>query len=330
MTTIEAYAGKKILVTGGLGFIGSNLIHNLARIPSTQIVVLDSLAPEMGGNQFNLNNLERPVEICIADMADQDRIAEMVTGVDFIFNLAGQISHIDSMANPFADLHANYSAHLSLLEACRLHNPKVKIVFASTRQVYGRTVGSVSETHPANPLDINGNHKLAAETCHRLYHDVYGIKSVVLRLNNTYGPRQMVKHPRQGFIGWFIRKAVDGEEIQIFGSGKQRRSLNHVDDVVSALLLAGTLESDIGTFNLGSEQYFSLEEIAAMLIELSGKGSIRYVEFPPERKCIDIGDVELDFSLFHSKTGWTPKVDFKEGLRTTLDFYQKYYDGYWN
>ncbi len=330
--TFEKYRGRSILITGGLGFIGSNLANRLAEIEDVEITIIDSLAESQGGNLYNIESIKDRVRLNVADMGDSWVINHLVGGVDYIFNLAGSVSHIDSMTMPHNDLQHNCIAHLSLLEACRMFNPGVKIVFTSTRQVYGKPAYlPLDEHHRVQPTDINGIHKHAAEMYHLLYERAYGLRTVVLRLTNTYGERQQLNHNRQGFISWFIRQAMDGETIQLFGDGRQRRDLNYVDDVVDALLLAGLSEAAEGDiFNLGHPQNVSLAEIANQLITLTGRGAVVGVPFPPERQLTDVGNCYCSSKKIEQLLGWKPKTDLKEGLRRTIEFYQQNRKHYWS
>jgi UDP-glucose 4-epimerase len=329
--TFEKYKGRTVLITGGLGFIGSNLVHRLSEIEDIEIIIVDSLAEGQGGNLFNIESIKERVKLNIADMNDSWVINHLVGGVDYIFNLAGSVSHIDSMNMPHNDLHYNCAAHLSLLEACRMFNPHVKIVFTSTRQVYGKPAYlPVDERHRIQPMDINGINKHAAEMYHLLYQRAYGLRTVILRLTNTYGERQQLNHNRQGFISWFIRQAMEGETIELFGDGRQRRDLNYVDDVVDALLLAGLSEEAEGEiFNLGHPQNVSLAQIAAELISLTGRGAVVGVPFPPERQLTDVGNCYCSASKIERFLGWQPKTDLKEGLKRTIEFYQQNREAYW-
>jgi UDP-glucose 4-epimerase len=318
------YRGRSVLITGGLGFIGSNLARRLATCGDVEIVILDALIPGQGGNPYNLRGIEDRVKVFRADMGDDYVINHLVAGVDYIFNLAGQVSHLDSLLHPRRDLELNCAAQLTLLEACRNYNPHVKIVFTSTRQVYGKSVYlPVDEQHRVAPLDINGIHKLAAEHYHLLYYRLYGTRAVCLRLTNTYGPRQLVGHNRQGFIGWFVRKALAGEVIELYGEGRQRRDLNHVDDVVEALLLAGASERAEGeVFNLGGGEPVSLAKVAEELIALTGRGSVRAVPFPPEQQLIDVGNCYLSCRKLEAAVGWRPRTPLRAGLARTVEFYR--------
>ena len=324
------YKGRSALITGGLGFIGSNLARRLVEI-GVEVTVLDALMPEQGGNQYNLRDMLGRVQIHTADMRDQKAVNHLVGGVDYVFNLAGSASHLDSMQLPLRDLELNCASNLTLLEACRNFNPHVKVVFTSTRQVYGKPVYlPVDEHHRLAPLDVNGINKLAAEHYHLLYHRVYGTRTVCLRLTNTYGPRQLLHHCRQGFISWFIRQAIDGGVIELVGEGRQRRDLNYVDDVVEALLLAGASEAAEGKiYNLGSEAPVSLVELAEELISITGRGSLRRVPVPPERQLIDVGNIHTSFAKIESAVGWRPRTPLRRGLERTVSFYRQHRAHYW-
>src|SRR6478736_5400432 len=271
----NTFHAARVLVTGGLGFIGSMLARRLVEL-GAQITLVDSLIPIYGGNLRNVAGIEDRVKINIADVRDEYSMDYLVQGQDFLFNLAGQSSHLDSMRDPYTDLEINCRAQLSILEACRKHNPGLKLVYTSTRQIYGKPdYLPVDERHPLHPTDVNGINKMAGEWYHILYNNVYGIRATSLRMTNTYGPRQYVKDARMGFIGWFIRKAVLGEEIQIYGDGSQIRDFNYVDDVVDALLRVGATDEANGqVFNLGGEP-ISHVEVTQLLIKVAGRGSYR-------------------------------------------------------
>ena len=324
----DFYRGKKALVTGGLGFIGSNLCRTLADL-GARVTAVDSLLPDYGGNLFNLAGYEDKVRINIADVRGHG-IEYLVRGQDVLFNLAGQVSHIDSMTDPVTDLEINCTSQLRILEAVRRSNPEMKVVYAGTRQVYGKPQYlPVDEKHPLHPTDVNGINKISGEMYHLVYHAVYGLRASSLRLTNTYGPRQLIKHNRQGFIGWFVRQALLGEEIQLFGDGQQKRDFNHVDDVVDAFLAAGASASADGrVFNLGASPPSTLLELVKLLVEVSGRGSYRLVPFPEERKRIDIGDFYADTSLVRETLGFAPKVPLRDGLASTLEFYRAHLEHY--
>jgi UDP-glucose 4-epimerase len=326
-----AYRGSRVLITGGMGFIGSNLAHRLVELDA-QVTLVDSLIPIYGGNQRNIAGIEHRVRVNIADVRDEYSMNYLVQGQDYLFNLAGQTSHLDSMTDPYTDLEINCRAQLSILEACRKNNPHLKLVYASTRQIYGKPdYLPVDERHLLHPVDVNGVNKMAGEWYHILYNNVYGIRACALRLTNTYGPRMRVKDARQTFLGIWIKRLIDEEPIQVFGDGSQIRDFNYVDDVVEALLLAGASSAaDGGIFNLGSDETINLRDLAALLIDINGGGSFEIVPFPSDRKVIDIGDYYADYRLIQGRLGWRPKVPLREGLRRTIEFYRREREYYWS
>ena len=323
----DFYRDRRVLVTGGLGFIGSNLCRALADL-GADVTAVDSLLPDYGGNVFNLSGYEDRVRINIADVRGHG-MEYLVRGQEVLFNLAGQVSHLDSMTDPVTDLEINCTSQLRVLEAVRRGNPELKIVYAGTRQIYGRPQYlPVDEKHLLQPVDVNGINKISGEFYHLVYHQVYGIRASSLRLTNTYGPRQLIRHNRQGFIGWFIRQAALGEEIQVFGDGTQKRDFTHVEDVVDAFLRAGASDASDGqVFNLGDEAPVSLLELAELLVEVAGA---RYtlVPFPPERKRIDIGDFYADIAKIRSTLGWEPRKPLREGLAETVEYYRAHREHY--
>jgi dTDP-glucose 4,6-dehydratase/UDP-glucose 4-epimerase len=327
---IELYKNKHVLITGGLGFIGSNLARNLVDI-GANVTLVDSLIPTYGGNLFNINDIKNQLTYNISDVRDPYAMAYLVKGQDYLFNLAGQTSHMDSMIDPNTDLEINAAAQLSILEACRKNNPGVKLVFASTRQLYGKPdYLPVDEKHPIRPVDVNGINKLAGEWYHLLYNNVYGIRACALRLTNTYGPAMRVKDARQTFLGIWVKLLLEGKPIKVFGDGKQLRDFNYVDDCVDALLLAGASDEANGkVYNLGSKEVIDLKELAKLMIDVGSEGSYELVPFPPERKVIDIGDYYSDYSLIQNELGWTPKVSLKDGLIKTLNYYKTNGQHYW-
>ena len=327
----SVFRDRKVLITGGLGFIGSNLAHRLVGL-GARVTLVDSLIPHYGGNLFNIRGIEDKVRVNISDVRDRYSIEYLVQGQDYLFNLAGQVSHIDSMEDPFTDLEINCRSQISILEACRHHNPEIRVVFAATRQEYGKPQYlPVDEEHPLRPTDVNGINKVAGEWYHLLYCDVYDIRTTTLRLTNTYGPRQLMKHNRQGFIAWFIRLAIEGKEIKIFGDGTQLRDFNYVDDVVEALLLAAANDSAIGkTYNLGGDEVVSLKELTELILEVAGGGSYELVPFPEEKKRIDIGSFYADYSKIRNELGWRYRTSLREGLTRTIEYYRKHWRHYWS
>jgi len=324
------YKGKKVLITGGLGFIGSNLAIKLCDF-GADIVIVDSLIEDYGGNLFNIEPVKDRVKVNIADVRDESSMNYLVRDKDFIFNLAGQVSHLDSMKDPYTDLEINCMSQLSILEARRKNNKDVKIVYAGTRQQYGKPdYLPVDEKHLVHPTDVNGINKMAGEWYHILYNNVYGIKAVSLRLTNTYGPRQLLKHNRQGFFGWFIRQILDGEEIKIFGDGNQVRDFNYIDDAVNAFLIAGASNNGFGSFyNLGGFERVSLKNLVEIMIKMNGGGSYRITPFPEERKIIDIGDFYASYEKIADELGWSPEIELAKGLKLTFDYYRKNRKHYW-
>jgi UDP-glucose 4-epimerase len=330
MNNLNVLNKKKVLITGGVGFIGSALARKLL-VLGAEVTLVDSLIPEYGGNLFNIQDIREHVTLNITDVRDPYAMSYLIQDQDFLFNLAGQTSHIDSMVDPQTDLNINALAQLSILEACRKHNPSITVIFASTRQLYGKPQYlPVDENHPAHPVDVNGINKLAGEWYHLLYDEVYGIRTCALRLTNTYGPGMRVKDARQTFLGIWMRKLIEGEPIQVFGDGLQLRDFNYVDDVVDAFLLAAIDRQAEGQiFNLGSQEYINLKTLAELMVSLDSSGTYEIVPFPPERKAIDIGDYYSDYSKINQTLGWQPKISLQEGLARTLDYYRQHYQHYW-
>ena len=327
---MKNYSGKEILITGGLGFIGSNLARRLVS-QGANLTLVDSLIPQYGGNAFNIDDIKNKVAVNVCDVRDTFAMEHLIQGKDYLFNLAGQTSHLDSMADPHTDLDINVAAQLSILEVCRKENPDIKIVFASTRQLYGRPdYLPVDEKHPIRPVDVNGINKLAGEWYHLLYNNVYGIRACALRLTNTYGPGMRVKDARQTFLGIWIRLLLEGKPIKVFGDGKQLRDFNFVDDCVEALLLAGANNNANGkVYNLGSSEIIGLSDLAEIMVNLGVSGNYELAPFPADRKAIDIGDYYSDYSLITKELGWVPKIDLKEGLKRTLNYYRAHFSHYW-
>jgi UDP-glucose 4-epimerase len=325
----EFYRGCRVLITGGLGFIGSNLARALVDL-GADVLIVDSLLQDYGGNLFNVAGLEPSARVNIADIRQGTTMNYLVRDRRVIFNLAGQVSHIDSMRDPHTDLEINCRSQLSLLEACRLHNPRTKVVFAGTRQVYGRPDRlPVDETHLVRPTDINGINKAAGENYHLVYNNVFGVRACSLRLTNVYGPRQLIRHNRQGFIGWFVRLVLEGAEIQVYGDGSQLRDFVYVDDVADAFLRAGYFDScNGGVFNVGGLEPIAHRDLVQLLIGLAGQGSVRFVPWPEDKRRIDIGSFYSDSSKFMAATGWRPAVDLRTGFERTLAYYREHFDKY--
>jgi UDP-glucose 4-epimerase len=325
----EFYRGRRVLIPGGLGFIGSNLARALVDL-GADVLLVDSLIPDYGGNLANIAGFESRLHVNIADVRQASTMSYLVQGRDVIFNLAGQVSHIDSMRDPHTDLEINCRSQLTILEACRQHNPQTKVVFAGTRQIYGRPERlPVDETHLVRPTDVNGINKAAGEHYHIVYNNVFGVRACSLRLTNVYGPRQLIRHNRQGFIGWFVRLALEGREIEVYGDGSQMRDFVYVDDVADAFLRAGASDVVNGdVFNVGGTEPIAHRDLVKILLEEAGRGSVRFVEWPDEKRKIDIGSFYSDSSKFTRTTGWQPTVTLREGFRRTFAYYREHLDRY--
>lgn len=323
MTPLDFYRGRRVMITGGLGFIGSNLAHRLVGL-GADVLLMDSLIPDYGGNLFNISGIESRVRVNVADVRQASTMNYLVRDREVIFNLAGQVSHIDSMRDPHTDLDINCRSQLTLLEACRHHNPSAKVVYASTRQIYGRPdTLPVTERQLVRPTDVNGINKAAGEYYHLVYNNVFGVRACALRLTNVYGPRQLLRHNRQGFIGWFIRLVLEDREIDVFGDGSQIRDFVYVDDAVEAFVAAGASDAVNGeAFNVGGDEHLAHRDLVALLVELAGQGRYRFIDWPPEKKAIDIGSFYTDSTLFMARTGWAPTVRLRDGFARTLAYYR--------
>jgi UDP-glucose 4-epimerase len=323
-----AFERSHCLVTGGLGFIGSHLVRKLVHL-GAHVTLVDSMIPEYGGNHYNVVDIQDRIQVNISDVRDPYSIRALLKGKQYLFNLAGQTSHMDSMSDPYTDLEINARAQLSILENCRRENLDIRIVFASTRQIYGKPQYlPVDEKHPLNPVDVNGIHKLAGEQYHMLYAKVYGLKTTCLRLTNTYGPAMRIKDSRQTFVGTWLRMALEGKPFEVWG-GEQLRDFNYVSDVVDALLLSAVCEGSIGRImNLGGGEVVSLKVLAELLCSLQPNADFKIASFPEERKKIDIGDFYANYDLAESLLGWKPAVTLRDGLALTLEFYREHFDLY--
>ena len=324
----SAFAGSRALITGGLGFIGSTLAARLVAL-GAEVTLLDNRYAEGGANPANIAAIRDRVRLEIGDIADAARLAPLIEGRDYLFNLAARTSHMGSLADPIADLDINCRAQLQLLELCRARAPGIVLVFAGTRQIYGRPDRlPVDETHPLRPPDPNGVSKMAGEAYHLLYHRIYGLATVSLRLTNTYGPGMRIKDGRQTFVGLWVRRLLEGEPVEVWG-GAQRRDLTFVDDVVEAFLLAATVEAVRGrAFNIGADPALALLDLARLLVAVNGAGRFVVKDFPAERQRIDIGDYEADDGLFRRLTGWHPTVGLSDGLRRTLGYFRDHLGDY--
>lgn len=317
-----SYVGKNVLITGGLGFIGSNLAIRLAH-EGAAVVVVDPCLAGCGGNPYNLAPVADQVRLLPCDISDPTPCAGDIARADVIFNLAGEISHIHSMEFPERDLEINTLSQLRFLEACRRLNRGVRIVYAGTRQIYGPPEYlPVDERHPVNPVDFNGVHKYAATMYHLMLSSLGDLDAVVLRLTNVYGPRMSLRIPCQGFLSVFLRRLIRGEELEIYGDGSQLRDPLYVDDAVDAFLLAGQARLPERTYNIGGPDALELREIARLSRETAGGPKVAFVPFPEERKAIDIGSYHTDSRRLGRDFDWTAQVRFHDGIARTLEYYR--------
>jgi nucleoside-diphosphate-sugar epimerase len=328
--THEWYRGKQVLITGGLGFLGSTLAHALLPL-GANVTLADPMLPLYGGNLFNIEGIWEQVEVHHSDIRDQGAMDRLVSGKDVIFHIAGQTSHVDSMIDPLLDVDINCRGNIIFLEACRKKNPEVKIVYAGTRAQYGKIEEvPVKENSRMNPTDVYGANKHVGEAYCFIYGKAFGIRVTSLRINNSYGPRHQMKHNKYGILNWFIRLAMDGETIKIFGEGNQLRDYNYLDDVIRAFLLVGADDRSVGqVYNLGSGRQIPFRELVKAVIQAADSGRYEFVPWPNDRKAIETGDFVADFSKITQEFGWMPEVELEEGLRKTVEYYRKYKEHYW-
>lgn len=323
------FTDRAVLVTGGAGLIGSALVRRLAA-EGARVTVLDSMIPLYGGNLFNLQPVRPQIMLDQRDLRDAGAVEAVVRNQDLVFHLAAQTSHLGSMQEPLEDIGINVVGSLHLLEACRRFNPTARVVFTSTRQVYGTPEQlPVTEDHPIRPPDVNGISKHAAERYHLLYERYHGIPCTILRLTNTYGPGMRIRDARQTFVGIWLRKVIEGAPFQVYGDGQQRRDFNFVEDVVDALLLAATRPQAIGrVYNLGAPDAPSLQDIARLLVELVPDAQFEYVPFPEDRRSIDIGNCQSSFVRIQTELGWRPATPLRDGLQQCLEYYRANFSRY--
>jgi len=330
MKMFEAYRDKEVLITGGLGFIGSNLAIELVKY-GAKVTIVDNMLPRQGGNLFNIKEIEDKVKVNFSDVRNQLSMNHLVKGKDYVFHLAGQVNHVDSMRNPVQDLEINCLGTLVLLEALRHHNREARVIFAGTRGEYGKSVKlPVDEDHPTNPKGIYAVTNLTAEKMILVYHDIFGIKGVCLRITNTYGPRHQMQHDEYGVFNWFIRKAIDDDAIPVFGDGKILRDFLYVEDLVECMLMTALTEEAYGmVFNVGTGVPVSFIDLAKKIVEVAGSGRVEFREFTKERKEVEPGDYYADISRIKRVVKWEPKTSLEEGIRKTVEFYRKYREYYW-
>jgi nucleoside-diphosphate-sugar epimerase len=323
-----AYRGKRVMITGGIGLIGSALARRLVGL-GAEVLLVDSMVPEAGGNFANIAEIRDRVQVNIADIRDREALRHLLAGQVFLFDLAAQTSHMDSMTAPENDLAVNCAGQLQLLELCRAVTPAITIVHAGTRQIYGRPrYLPVDEAHPLRPADVNGVNKMAGEAYHLLFHDAYGLDTRSLRLTNVYGPGMRIKDARQNFLGIWLRRVLEGEGFELWG-GEQRRDLLYVEDAAEAFLAAALTRDTAGlALNVGGEEPYSLLALAEALIRANGGGEFERREFPEDRKKIDIGDFVTDDRRFRELTGWAPRISLGDGLARSLAYYRRHLAGY--
>ena len=326
---LNKYEGKIVLILGGLGFIGSNLAHLLVERGAI-VTILDNLAPLYGGNIFNIEDIKDKVHVVIGDVRNEEMLSPFVKNADIIFNFAAQVSHIDSSNIPYEDLDINCKGHLILLECVRRENPLAKVLFSSSRLVIGKVKENIiTENHPAEPLSLYGVHKLTAENYSRFYNKNFGIKTVVFRIANPYGERQQIKHSKYSIPGWFMRLAMEGKSIKIFGTGSQLRDYIFGSDLVYAMALAGIKdESNGNTYNLGTGKSVSFKEMVETIVSVVGNGSIEYVPWPENYEKEETGNCEFDISKIKNDLGWEPSVSLHDGIEKMYAYYLKYADKY--
>ena len=330
MTTkhAELFCGKRVLISGGLGFIGSNLARRLLQYGAS-VTIIDNLSPDFGGNPYNICGVEQQIQTIIADICDQEQLKNILPCQDVFFNLAAQISHVGSMQDPIIDLETNALKQIILLEMCRKFNPAIRIVYASTRQVYGRPQYlPVDEEHPLGPIDFNGISKLAGELYHQVSSQIYNTRTTCLRMTNVYGPRMRVRDAHKNFLGLWFQQLINKQAITIYGDGHQLRDLNYIDDIVNALLIcAASPQAEGQVYNLGDHP-ISLLELAKTIIEVNGSGNYCFMPFPQEREKIDIGNYYSNYDKIQTQLGWKPSTSLCAGIEKTLEFYRANWSHY--
>lgn len=329
--TAESFSGKSVLITGGMGFIGSNLANRLVDL-GARVTIMDAMIQDYGGNEFNVYPIKDRVRINYCDIRDENAVIYLVRDQDYVFHLAGQVCHLMSLSNPFPDIEINITGTAILMEALRKHNKSAVVVYTGTRGQYGPSVSlPVNEEAPTNPKGIYEISNLSAEKIIKVYNDVHGIRSVLLRLSNIYGPRSQMKHSRFGVCNWFVRVALDDETIKVFGDGSILRDFLYVDDCVEAILLSALTEGAYGEiFNVGSDIPVSFLELVEAIIKVAQQGKWEYAEFSPERKAQEPGDFYSDVSKIARIVGWKPSTSLEEGLAKTIEYYRKYREMYWS
>lgn len=332
MSAVDAksFAGKSVLITGGMGFIGSNLAIRLVEL-GANVTIMDSMIPDYGGNEFNINPIKDRVRINYCDIRDENAVAYLVKNQDFVFHLAGQVCHLMSLSNPFPDIEINITGTAILMEALRKHNKNAVVVYTGTRGQYGPSVSlPVNEEAPTNPKGIYEISNLSAEKIIKVYNDVHGIRSVLLRLSNIYGPRSQMKHSRFGVANWFVRVALDDDTMKVFGDGSIVRDFLYSDDCIDAMLMSAITEAAYGEiFNVGSDIPVTFLELVQAITKVAKQGKWELAEFSAERKAQEPGDFYSDVKKIERVVGWKPTTSLEDGLAKTIEYYRKYREQYW-
>jgi nucleoside-diphosphate-sugar epimerase len=330
MTAVELFKGKRVVITGGAGMLGSSIAQRLVEL-GAQVTVLDAMLPQYGGNAFNLAEIQNEIRFVHGDIRDKALVLRCVEGTEYIFNLAAQVSYIDSNLDIVTDLDINCRGHVNVLEACKETGGHQKIVFASSRFVYGRIeYNPVDEKHPLNCSSIYGIHKLAGEKYHRFFHDRYGVPAVSLRIANPYGPRQQMKHAKYGIVNWFIRQALDGKPLTVYGDGFQQRDYVYVSDVVEAFLFAAASDKTASeVYNVGSGEGTRFRDMADLIAAVIPGTKVVETEWNPASYFVETGDYITDIKKICRDTGWRPQVSLVEGTNRTVEYYKRYRDFYW-
>ncbi len=323
------FAGKHILITGGAGFIGSSLAQALIPM-GAKVTVLDAMLPLYGGNLFNLNSIRSEIEFVEGDIRDQETVKNLVKDKDIIYNFAAQVSYIDSKDEPFLDLDINGKGHLTVLEAVRQHAPSAKVLFSSSRMVYGKILTvPVKEDHPTDPLSLYGIHKLLGEKYYRYYADTFGLDTVSVRIPNPYGPRQQMKHSKYSIVGWFVRQAMEGKPIQIFGDGSQERDYLYIDDIVDAFLHLTAKGKSGEVYNIGTHERIRFVDMVEAVLTEVGQGSKNHVPWPKNYEKNETGNYIADTTKIMQATGWSPQILLKDGIAQMVRYYKENRTHYW-
>ena len=330
MNQAELFAGKKVMITGGLGMIGSTIARKLVPL-GAQVTLVDAFIEPYGANDFNIADIRDKVQVSVTDIRDKDAIRHLVKGQDVIFNLAGQVSHNDSLNNPFLDADINYIGHLNVLECVRRNAPDAVVLMAGSRLQFGRIEKNpVDESHPLRPRTPYALNKTAAEAMYLFYHQVHRLRCVVFRIANPYGPRSQMKHSKYSMVNWFIRQAMDRQVIKVFGDGLQVRDYIYVDDLAEAFIRSAVSEACMGkVFNVGSGVGTRFKDMAETIVRAAGNGQIEFVPWPTDYINVETGDYVTDIAQIRDGLDWKPATDFDTGVEFTVEYYLKHKHHYW-